>query len=68
MKKIGLKPRYRFVEQVGILPKRSCLVVGYLEDSEGNLKPKQYVKLQIPDVKKENNCTENEKSNSQACE
>ena len=50
--KIGVKPYYRFMEVFGEMPKRNCLVVGALEDSDGELRPKRFSKVQIPNLSK----------------
>ncbi len=48
--KIGLKPRCKFVELLGDMSKRNCLVVGYLEDATGEMRPKRYIKVEIPNI------------------
>ncbi len=50
--KIGVKPYYRFMEVFGEMPKRNCLVVGALEDSDGELRPKRFSKVQITNLSK----------------
>ena len=50
IEKVGLKPKYKFVELLGDMPQRTCLVVGQLEDINGELKPKRYTEVQIPEI------------------
>lgn len=46
----GLKPPGKFVEKIGGLRKRHCLVIGSLEDDEGELLNDRFIRVTIPDI------------------
>jgi len=48
--KNGLKKMYKFAELLGDMPRQHCLVVGFLEDTKGEIKPKRFIKVKIPNV------------------
>lgn len=48
LNKMSLKPICKFAEELSSLKRRECLLVGELEDTDGTIQPKRYVKLTIP--------------------
>lgn len=46
----GLKLPGKFVEKIGGLRKRHCLVIGSLEDDEGELLNDRFIRVTIPDI------------------
>ena len=47
--KLGLKPAHLFVKLIGDLPKKKCLVVGNLEDVNGEMCTKRYSRIEVID-------------------
>ena len=48
----GLKPPGKFVEKIGSLKKRHCLVIGNLEDDNSELLNNRFIEVTIPDIRK----------------
>lgn len=48
----GLKPPGKFVEKIGTLKKRHCLMIGRLEDDRNELSNNRFIEVTIPDIRK----------------
>lgn len=48
----GLKPPGKFVDKIGSLKKRHCLVIGNLEDDMGELMNNRFIEITFPDIRK----------------